>query len=281
MRAVPQSRDAVHNPAAAAFCVAVRSLKEKLEMTETLSGKTAFVTGATSGVGEALVKELLDRGVGSVIATGRKAEALEALTAIAPNQIITSEFDLANLDQIPEFMSRFTVDLAFLNAGVYHRKPLLEQNLADWERVHAINVTAPTFIAQAVLPHMIEQGDGAIVFTASMAGLNAYPGLGLYGGGKAMIIKLMQDIALSYGPKGVLCNAGCPGYIDTPMLHEAIREMAPSFGMSYDEMLALISKENSIKRLLTPEEVAAGLVDLALPGRGLCGVAQPMGNTHG
>jgi len=187
-------------------------------VSDRFAGKTAVVTGAGSGIGKAIVTRLLAEGA-KVVASDISAERLEALAAeFATGKLLTVAGDVsqqASIDAILEAAGG-VVDALANNVGIMDSfLPTAEITDEVWERVMNVNVTGPMRLTRAVLPGMVERGSGAIVNTASEAGIRAGASGTSYATSKHAVIGLTKSTAFFYGPKGVRTNAVAPGSVAT------------------------------------------------------------------
>ncbi len=215
-----------------------------------LAGKVAIVTGAAGGIGGAVVERLLDEGAKIV------AVDLRAPQHASPN-VLGVAADVSNeqgcSDYVAAAVAKFgSVDLFVNNAGIVgHRAPMVEIEVAEFDRVHAVNVRGVFLGLRAVLRHMIAQGKGgAIVNTSSVGGLKSFPGATAYGSAKRAVIALSQTAALENGRHGIRVNAICPGPIATAMLGPALASATGGDGSGTFSHLP-------IPRVAAPAEVAA------------------------
>lgn len=184
-----------------------------------MTGKTAIVTGATSGIGAATARALAGAGW-QVIATGRRGERLDALRAELGEVLLPAIFDVrdeaemaAALDALPE---RFRgIDLLVNNAGLaLGIGPAQHADLAQWKTMIDTNVTALVAITHRLLPGLIER-KGAIINLASVAGSYPYPGGNVYGGTKAFVQQLTLMLRSDLHGTGVRVSAIDPGMVET------------------------------------------------------------------
>lgn len=181
--------------------------------------KTAIVTGATSGIGEATARALVGAGW-QVIATGRRADRLERLAAEHDGRIHTAVFDVtdqtaldAALDALPE--SFRGIDLLVNNAGLaLGTAPAQRADLEQWRTMIDTNVTALVTITHRLLPRLIERR-GGIVNIASVAGTYPYPGGNVYGGTKAFVQQFTLNLRSDLHGTGVRVSAIDPGMVET------------------------------------------------------------------
>ena len=193
-------------------------MREKL-----LQGKTAVITGATSGVGREAAL-LFAREGAYVVATGRREENLETLR----RQIKEEGGNCAVLAgdiSLPEFGEQLTacalektgrIDVLLYSAGMALRSKTLDMTLEEWNRVMQVNVTAAMFLAQKCIPQMIRQGGGKIVFISSTAAKNTNQGASpSYDASKAAMNAVIRHLAAEFAKDNIYANAICPGPLDT------------------------------------------------------------------
>ena len=185
------------------------------------SGKTALVTGASSGIGKAFAELLAQRGY-AVVLTARRGDRLEALAAelkqkygVAAHTIVA---DLAQPQASEQIVAALTsrdlvIDLLVNNAGYGVPGSYVNVAWGDHERFMQVMVTAVLDLTYRLLPGMIERGWGRIINIASVAGMVPSPaGHTLYGASKAFLIRLSEALSAENGPKGVNVTAVCPGF---------------------------------------------------------------------
>ncbi|GAA4556970.1 SDR family oxidoreductase [Pseudonocardia xishanensis] len=222
-----------------------------------------LITGAAGGIGAATARLLASRGARLVVAD-RDAEGLAAVAAeLSPRtEVLARIIDLtveAEVDALVEAaVTTFGgLDQVSLTAGMESPHGTLEElSLADYERVMAVNATSAFLCLKAVLPHMKRAGRGSIVSTASIAGLAAVPGQGVYSAAKHAMIGLTRAAAVEAGAFGVRVNAVLPGPIDTGMVTR-IRAGSASTPVGGGTLLG---------RMGTPAEAAAVIAFLLSDG---------------
>ncbi|GAB2571562.1 SDR family NAD(P)-dependent oxidoreductase [Microlunatus antarcticus] len=233
-------------------------------MSTELHGRTALVTGATSGIGRAVALALASQGA-HVVVSGRDAARGDATVAEIRAAGGTADFaaaDLADAGTARELAARATelggghVDILVNNAGVFPFGPTAGTTPADVDRVLAINVTAPYFLVAALAPAMAARGQGAVVNVTTMVAEFGAAGMGLYGASKAALVLLTKSWAAEYGPAGVRVNAVSPGPTRT--------EGTAAMGEALDQLAAA----GPAGRPGLPEEVAEAVVFLAGDGAG-------------
>jgi meso-butanediol dehydrogenase/(S,S)-butanediol dehydrogenase/diacetyl reductase len=214
-----------------------------------LEGKRVVVTGGTSGIGEATSRRFLDEGSRVVaLAVG------EEEVATAPDRIPgvhAIRCDVADADAVARAFGEVDdllggVDVLVANAGISVRKPFLEIDAADWQRVLDVNLTGVFHCAQQAARRMTSAGGGVILMTASTNGLTGHPFYADYNASKAGVILLARTMALELAP-AVRVNAVCPGYVLTPMQRAEYS----------DEMLAAVNAGIPLGRHAAPEEIAS------------------------
>ncbi|RBW48586.1 SDR family NAD(P)-dependent oxidoreductase [Marinobacter sp. F3R11] len=217
------------------------------------SGKTALVTGAGSGIGEAVALRLAKQGAAVVVSDINTEAAEKVVQAIkeAGGKAAAFTADTSDHEQVKAAVdfacSEFgALNLAFNNAGILGATvPTGELSIEDWHRVISINLNGVFYGLRYQIPAMLKAGGGAIVNTASILGLIGTENLAGYVAAKHAVSGLTKTAALEYSSKGVRINSVHPGYIDTPLLSSLDKE-------TYDALKSL----HPIGRLGRPEEVA-------------------------
>ena len=201
-----------------------------------LSGRVAFVTGASSGLGEQFARTLSQAGAAVVLAA-RRVERLKTLRAeIESNggDAHVVELDVTDPDSIKSAVAHAetemgTIDILVNNSGVSTTQKLVDVKPEDYDYVMNTNTRGAFFVAQEVAKRMIARSRGAapgtftggrIVNVASMAGMKVLSQIGVYCMSKAAVIHMTRAMALEWGKFGINTNALCPGYIDTEINHQ-------------------------------------------------------------
>lgn len=229
-----------------------------------LEGRVALVTGAGHGIGRATALRLTREGARAAVVDLR-AEAAEETVGLLRAEGLEGEAwaaDVGDEDEVERMIAavleRFgRIDVLHSNAGVLLPGSVLETSLDDWERTFAVNTRAAFLLARAVLPGMRAQRGGAIVFTASTAGLLGEAALSAYCASKAAVINLTRQLAVDYSRDGVRINCVCPGWIDTGFNEPVLQ------GVGSEELARLIHATVPLGRQGAPEEVAAVVAFLA------------------
>jgi NAD(P)-dependent dehydrogenase (short-subunit alcohol dehydrogenase family) len=201
-------------------------------MSRACEDQIAIVTGGGSGVGLALVQQLVDAGA-RVVMVDRDAVSLErALSSLDAKRVFAVQADVAVEADVKRYvdvaMQAFgRIDLFHNNAAIVGpQSALLDFRMEDFDRIFAVNVRGVLLGLQHVGRVMRQQGRGTIVNTSSVSGQRssrADAGLGVYGASKAAVIRMTQQAALEFAPHGIRINVICPGPIDTPLLRSTFR----------------------------------------------------------
>jgi NAD(P)-dependent dehydrogenase (short-subunit alcohol dehydrogenase family) len=188
-----------------------------------LNGRVAVITGAAGGIGSALARRFAAEGAAGLVLSDLDqtglADAL-GVDAIAVRADVTVEADVQRL--VEAAVDRYgRVDLFCSNAGITTGAGL-DASDQQWERSWAVNVRAHVYAARAVLPGMLERGDGYLLQTCSAAGLLAAAGDAPYTVTKHAAVAFAEWLAITYGNRGIKVSALCPQGVDTPMLRDGL-----------------------------------------------------------
>jgi 3-hydroxybutyrate dehydrogenase len=218
-----------------------------------LTGRTALVTGAASGIGAAIVRRLVDDGA-SVFAVDRDEPGLKSLAERVPG-IQTVACDLSDLDAVDAMPA--AVDVLVNNAGLQHVSPLPDFDPERFSLILRVMLEAPFRLARLTLPHMYEHGWGRVVNISSVHGLRASPFKAAYVCAKHGLEGLSKVIALEGAQYGVTSNCINPGYVRTPLVEQQIAAQATAHGIDPDQVVEQIMlAQAAVKRLVEPGEVA-------------------------
>ncbi len=241
-----------------------------------LFGRHALVTGANRGIGAAIARALSAAGA-RVSLLVRDAARAEAVAASLPGPYTVVVADVTDREALIGACAAAAdalgpIDILVNNAGTAESAPFLKSDTALFERMIAMHLMAPVYASQAVLPSMLERGEGHIVNVASVAGLMGAPYVTAYTSAKHAMIGLTRALALEVGPRGVAVNAVCPAYTDTDLVTGAVERIVQRTGRSAGDALHSILSDAGQKRIVTSEEVADAVLALC---------TAPMGATVG
>jgi NAD(P)-dependent dehydrogenase (short-subunit alcohol dehydrogenase family) len=224
-----------------------------------LSGKTALITGGSSGIGLATAKLFTNEGA-RVAVTGRDPESLSK-AKLEMTELMAVQSDASSVAQIDALMKKIgerfgKLDVLFVNAGVAHAAPSEYVTEAMVDEMLAVNFKGAFFTVQKALP-LLNQGSSVIV-TTSLTNKMGSPGFGIYGACKAAQLSLIQTLGLELIGRGIRVNGICPGPIDTPMYGRVGLPKEMETGLK-----AVITGKSPIKRWGHPDEVARVALFLA------------------
>jgi NAD(P)-dependent dehydrogenase (short-subunit alcohol dehydrogenase family) len=230
-----------------------------------LKGRTAIVTGGTTGIGRAIALALAEHGA-NVMVGSRHATARPLGDGFTQHgdRVTAHDVDVTAAASVHELIMTTRkiygqIDILVNSAGIMPDHLIAEHPDAIWNATIAVNLTGVYQMIKACLPGMIDQGWGRIVNIASTAASVSAPGFGAYSASKAGVVGLSRAVALEGAPHGVTCTAVSPGWVETEMALAAIKRYAAAEGQEFGDYLANIKAGNPQKRMIQPEEVA-GLV---------------------
>ena len=230
-----------------------------------VEGKVALVTGGASGIGRATALTFAREGARLVIADMNEEGGQQTVHMLTEQggEAIFVQVDVASASAVEAMISKTVetygrLDCAHNNAGIsgagiggQQRALTAEYPAERWQQVIAMNLTSVWLCLKYEIAQMLKYGSGAIVNTASAAGLVGLPGNCAYVASKHGVVGLTKTAALEYAQQGIRVNCVCPGYIQTPMTES---------GLSDPERRARIIATEPIGRVGTPEEVAEAVV---------------------
>lgn len=248
-------------------------------MNGSFKGKVAVVTGATSGLGQVIARQLAAAGAKVVVAGSREggeAFATEIGGLYVRGDIAKREDCKALIDAALEKYG--TVHILVNNAGFQHVASVEEFPEDVWDRMQAVMLTAPFLLTKYSWPAMKAQNWGRIVNIGSMHSLVASPFKSAYTAAKHGVVGFTKSAALEGGPHGITVNAICPAYIATPLVDNQIAAQSRTRGVPESEVVEKVLLEPAaIKRLITSEEVADFVMFLCGPsGSAFTGAALSM-----
>ncbi len=242
----------------------------------TLQGKTALVTGSTSGIGLAIARCLAAEGCNLVLNGFGDAGAVAAQRAELAKTfgvaVTYAPADISHPDQIAAMVAQAQsdhgrLDILVNNAGIQHVAPIESFPAAQWNRVIAINLTGAFLAMQAAIPGMKSRGWGRIINIASAHGLVASADKSAYVAAKHGLIGLTKTAGIELANVGVTCNAICPGWVLTPLVQAQLDARAARDRITPDQAAALfLAEKQPMHRFTAPEQIGATAVFLCSDG---------------
>ncbi len=232
-----------------------------------LKGKTALVTGSTSGIGLGYAKAFAAEGANLVINGFGEADAIEkeraALERTSGAGALYSAHDLTKVDQIEAMMADAAhsfggVDILVNNAGIQHVAPVEEFPLDKWDLIIALNLNAAFHTTRLAIPHMKAAKWGRIIQTASAHSLVASPFKSAYVTAKHGLAGFTKTVALELATSGVTANCISPGYVWTPLVEAQIPDTMAARGMTREQVMNdVLLAGQPTREFVTIEQVAA------------------------
>ena len=238
-----------------------------------LSGRTALVTGAASGIGRACAQALAAAGA-QVHVVDRAAEAAKRVAEeIGGTAWVVDLADPGAVDTLPD-----DADIVVNNAGLQHLAPVQDFPPERFALIQKVMVEAPFLIIRRTLPRMYARGWGRIVNISSVHGLRASPFKCAYVTAKHGLEGLSKVVALEGAPYGVTSNCVSPGYVRTPLVEDQIAEQALAHDIPAEDVVEQVMLDRTaIKRLIEPAEVAAAVLWLCTADAGyITGTSLPL-----
>jgi 3-hydroxybutyrate dehydrogenase len=240
-----------------------------------LSGKTALVTGSTSGIGLGIARALAEQGANIVFNGFGDAQQIEKLyTDIGQEFSVQTAYhnaDMSQPDQIAAMMAfaadKFGgVDILVNNAGIQYVANVEDFPVEKWDAIIAINLSSAFHTTRLALPSMRQKNWGRIINVASAHGLVASAQKSAYVAAKHGLVGLTKSTALETAPTGVTCNAICPGWVLTPLVQKQIDDRAAREGIGANQAKkALLLDKQPSGEFVTPEELGALAVFFCSP----------------
>jgi len=236
-----------------------------------LKGKTALVTGSTSGIGLGIAKALAEQGAKVMLNGFGDVEAAKAEVAAIGGEVAYHGADMSKAAEIEAMMQACEaelgpVDILVNNAGIQHVSPVEDFPVERWDAIIAINLSSAFHTTRLALPGMKARGWGRILNVASVHGLVASAQKSAYVAAKHGIVGFTKTVALETATTGVTVNAICPGWVLTPLVQKQLDARAAAEGVSDDEARRrLLAEKQPSLQFTTPEELAALAVFLCSP----------------
>ena len=209
--------------------------------------RVAVVTGAASGIGAAIAATLAEDGL--------RVAALDLVDAEPAPGGLAVRADVTDPESVRAAIERVVaaygrIDVLVNNAGISGSAQATtchDTPVAEWDRVHAVNVRGPFLCSRAVLPVMLDQGSGHVITIASVAGLVAFPGRCAYTASKGAAVSFTRSLAVDYAAAGIRANAVCPGFVQTPMTQ---------WRLDVPELRAQVEAKIPLGRVAQPADIA-------------------------
>ena len=236
-----------------------------------LKGRTAVVTGSTSGIGQAIAIAFAEAGANVVVnglGTETENEAAIRRVAKAGTRVAFHPANMLRHNQIAEMIERSekdfgAVDILVNNAGIQHVSPVEDFPIEKWDAIIGINLSSAFHTVRAAVPGMKSRKWGRIINICSAHSLVASPFKSAYVAAKHGLAGFTKTVALELATSGITSNAISPGFVWTPLVESQLPDLAKSKGISIDEAKAFVVAAQPNKRFIMAEEVGALAVFLA------------------
>lgn len=230
-----------------------------------LKGKTAIITGSTSGIGLGIAQGFAAQGINIMLNGFGDSVEIEKERQAIENQGVKCIYNGADMTQPDEITAMIeeavkvfgSIDIVVNNAGIQHVAPVEEFSPEKWDAIIAINMSSSFHTVRAAIPHMKKQGWGRIINIASAHGLIASPFKSAYVTAKHGVLGFTKTIALEVAEDNITCNAICPGYVLTPLVEKQIPDTAKARGINEEEVKRdVLLAAQWTKKFVTVEELA-------------------------
>ncbi len=224
-----------------------------------MTGKTALVTGAATGIGLAIAYAFAREGARIILADVNLSRAEENAHQIAPGgSALAVGMDVTDIHSVEQAHKTiegagYAVNVLVNNAGVIHVGTILQTNLDDLRRVYRVNVEGVFIVTKQFLPGMIARGGGAVLNMASLASLTAMHDRFAYASSKAAVMMMTRSIALDFVKKGIRANCICPARVHTEMVDNYLKT---AYAGREQETFRKFSEYQPVGRMIRPEEIA-------------------------
>jgi len=237
----------------------------------TLKGKTALITGSTSGIGLGIAQGFAAEGINLVINGFGKPKDIEKERAgleAAGVKVVYNAADMTKPDEIAAMIEDTvrefgSLDILVNNAGIQNVAPVEEFPPEKWDAIVAINMSSSFHTIRTAIPHMKKQGWGRIINIASAHALVASPFKSAYVTAKHGLLGLTKTVALEVAQNNITCNAICPGYVLTPLVEKQIPDTAKARGMTEEQVKHdVLLAAQWTKKFVTVEQIAGTAIFL-------------------
>ena len=232
--------------------------------------RPALITGAGTGIGEAISRQLHREGH-AVTLVGRRSEPLETLSQALGKQSFAVTGDVTDRGEIESAFKAATAQFGDVQilvncAGMAPTAPFHRVDFADWQRTMDVNVNGVFHCTQLALESMLENNWGRVVNIASVASLRGFPYVSGYCASKHAVLGMTRALALEVATQGITVNAVCPGYADTDIVRNAIAGIVSKTGRTEADAMQHFTESNPQGRLVEVTEVASAVSWLCSEG---------------
>lgn len=237
------------------------------------NGKVVIVTGGAQGIGRGISLAFAEQGANVLCADVAEAagKAIEAESGSLAGQIVFQQGDVSESEACREIVQAAVdrwgrVDVLCNNAGIQPAstyRPAHELPEEAWDRIIDVNLKSVFLMCKNVLPHMMQQGGGVVINTASVQGLQSAPGVSAYAASKGGILSLTRNLALDYAAHNIRVLAVNPGTVDTPLVAAAAEAELAAGGVSEAEMRTAWAQAHPLGRIGQPRDIADVVLFLA------------------
>lgn len=230
-----------------------------------LSGKTAIVTGSTSGIGLGIVRGFAAKGMNIVLNGFGDENQIRDICAELESMGAKTLYHAADMrdgEQIADLVARTValfggIDVLVNNAGIQKVSPVEDFPIDKWNDIQAINLSSVFHTTRACIPHMKKSGWGRVINIASAHGLVASPYKSAYVAAKHGVVGFTKSTALEVAQDNITVNAICPGYVKTPLVESQVADTAKARGMSEEDVIKnVILAAQWTKKFVTVEQIA-------------------------
>lgn len=228
-------------------------------------GKTAIITGSTSGIGLGIAQGFAAEGINIVMNGFGKPDDIEKQRAALEAKGVKAVYNGADMTKPDEITAMIedaakafgSIDIIVNNAGIQHVEPIEDFPPEKWDAIIAINMSSSFYTVRTAIPHMKKQGWGRIINIASAHGLVASPFKSAYVTAKHGILGFTKTVALEVAQNNITCNAICPGYVLTPLVEKQIPDTAKARGISEEQVKNdVLLAAQWTKKFVTVEQLA-------------------------
>ena len=239
-----------------------------------LKGKTAIITGSTSGIGLGIATGFAKEGMNVVINGFGKPEDIEKERKTLEGfgvKAVYNPADMTRPDQITAMVADTVkqfgaIDVLVNNAGIQNVSPVEDFPPEKWDAILAINLSSGFHAVRAAVPHMKNQGWGRVINIASAHGLVASPFKSAYVAAKHGVVGFTKSTALEVAQNGITVNAICPGYVWTPLVEGQVKDTAKARNMSEEDVIkTILLAAQWTKKFVTVEQIAGVALFLCSP----------------